>query len=346
MKSMIKTTLALLLLSTSAYADVKNIKVSAITETTAIKGDADDPAIWVHPSNPAASLVLGTDKAAGLHVFNMQGQSIQFFADGKLNNVDLREFNLNGEQVWLAAATERTDENIVFYIIHADGRVEHATPFAFPAAPKDSLAEDVYGFTMQRDPKTGRVYALANYKSGDIYQWEVTEKAGKLSLSLVRHFAVKTQPEGMVSDDRMGHIYVGEEDVAIWRFPAAPEAAAIATQIASIPSECFPEDDIEGLSLYDGNDGRYLIASAQGIHRAAVFSLNGDDIPACTALVEIGAGIVDGVSETDGLDITSQPLGDDYPAGMLVMMDDQNSGFSTNFKYISWADIATQLPSK
>jgi myo-inositol-hexaphosphate 3-phosphohydrolase len=37
----------------------------AVIETEAVpsRGDAaDDPAIWIHPDNPAQSLVLGTDK--------------------------------------------------------------------------------------------------------------------------------------------------------------------------------------------------------------------------------------------------------------------------------------------
>ena len=33
-----------------------------------------------------------------------------------------------------------------------------------------------------------------------------------------------------------------------------------------------------------------------------------------------------------------------YPQGLLVMMDDQNAGFSTNFKLIDWAAIAAGLP--
>ncbi|WP_426030377.1 phytase [Caulobacter sp. DWP3-1-3b2] len=32
-----------------------------------------------------------------------------------------------------------------------------------------------------------------------------------------------TQSEGWVADDRTGQLYVAEEDVGVWRFPAAPE---------------------------------------------------------------------------------------------------------------------------
>src|SRR3954452_24501788 len=54
-------------------------------------GDAaDDPAIWAHPDDPAKSLILGTDKQGGLHVYDLDGGNLQTVADGALpNNVDV-----------------------------------------------------------------------------------------------------------------------------------------------------------------------------------------------------------------------------------------------------------------
>src|SRR5262245_41629735 len=40
------------------------------------KANADDPAIWVHPTDPAASLVIVTKKTAGLSVFDMNGMEL------------------------------------------------------------------------------------------------------------------------------------------------------------------------------------------------------------------------------------------------------------------------------
>ena len=42
--------------------------VTAAVETQPVKQDPDDPAIWVHPTDPTKSLVLGTDKDFGLVV--------------------------------------------------------------------------------------------------------------------------------------------------------------------------------------------------------------------------------------------------------------------------------------
>jgi 3-phytase len=343
-----RTSSALLLALCAAapvLADPVALAATARAETAGTRGDVDDPAIWVNPGNPAASLILGSDKDdGGLHVYDLSGTEVTFFADGNLNNVDLRPFTLNGEAVTLVGATRRDVEEILFYIIDADGTVRRAEPFGHAPVPPEMEAavDDIYGFTMAQD--AGGTYAIVNYKSGDVIQWRVAEEAGQLSLIFARAWKVGTQPEGMLGDDKAGHIYVGEEDVGIWRFPLSPDLPATATAIDLIPSACLPRDDVEGLAIYDGGDVRYLVASAQGVDRAAIYRLDGEAVPVCTAMVEIAAGAIDGVSETDGLDVTSTPLGPDWPAGLLVMMDDQNAGFTINFKLIGWDEIAPGLP--
>lgn len=340
-----KCILLSLMLAAPALAEVPQVTVTARAETTGVTGDADDPAIWVNPADPLKSLVLGTDKDNGLHVYDLDGKDVAFFPDGSINNVDLREFRLNGETVWLAAGTERDRDELVLYVIRADGSVSRATPHRFAGIPEaGKKIAKIYGLAMSRDPATGRVWVLANFKTGHIAQYEVLDAGGgTVTLQQARILKVGSQPEGMVSDDRTGSLYVGEEDVAIWRFPAFPEGGDVAAQVAGIPSDCFPRDDIEGLAVYDGAAGRYLLASSQGIHRVGVLSLEDPEKPVCAGLVEIGAGTVDGVSETDGLDVVAAPLGPDYPEGMLVMMDDQNADFTTNFKFISFVDIKRAL---
>jgi 3-phytase len=337
--------LAVLIAGAPVWAEVPEVRVPATIETAPMDGDADDPAIWVHPTDPSRSLVLGTDKTKGLYVFGMDGAQVAFFEDGEVNNVDLREFELAGERVWLASTAERGEENLIFYVISEDGTVSRAAPFAFPGAPEDleDEVDDIYGSAMMRDPATGRVWALVNYKSGHIVQWEVRDAGGQLELDFARVLKVDTQPEGMVVDDVTGHLYVGEEDAGIWRFPAAPDGGDVAVKIDVIPSDCLPRDDVEGLAIHDGGAARYLVASAQGVHRAAIYALDGEAVPVCVGVVGIDAGLVDGVTETDGLDVTSLPLGPEFPEGMLVMMDDQNESFSTNFKYVSWQSIREAL---
>ena len=71
--------------------DVKTVTPFAETPAVASSEDAaDDPAIWVHPEDVSKSLILGTDKQAGLYVYNLKGEFLQFLKAGRVNNVDVR----------------------------------------------------------------------------------------------------------------------------------------------------------------------------------------------------------------------------------------------------------------
>ena len=87
-------------------------------------GDAaDDPAIWADPANPANSLIIGTDKKAGLNLYDMQGRVIQHLPDGKMNNVDLREgFMLGGQPIVLVTASDRTSKAVAIYRLDPEVR--------------------------------------------------------------------------------------------------------------------------------------------------------------------------------------------------------------------------------
>jgi 3-phytase len=335
--------LALCLLAAPAAAGPLALTVTAAAETEGTSGDADDPAIWVNPADPAKSLIFGADKGAGLFAYDLTGAQVAFLPEGRLNNVDLRPFTLAGQEVTLVGSSRRDDGAMVFHVIGPDGMIRQASPFAHPAASAQVPGTTyIYGFAMAQD--AGGTYALVNFKSGHILQYRITETDGQLALTLQRHWQVATQPEGMFADDAAGHIYVGEEDVGIWRFPLSPQAAPEPFVVDAIPSPCLPRDDVEGLALHDDGTTRWLVASAQGVDRAAIYRLQGEGKPDCVALVEVAAGPFDRVTETDGLDVTAAPLGPAFPQGLLVMMDDQNAGFTTGFKLVNWADIAADLP--
>jgi 3-phytase len=321
-------------LAGQASAEPVEGMVTARTETAPIDGDADDPAIWAGPGKPR---IIGTDKTAGLRVYDLSGALVQTLDDGELNNVDLRPFAQLGG-VALVGATKREDDTLVFYTLGEDGLLSPADPFAFPAIfAGTGTPDDIYGFTMGAD--ADGLFAVANYKTGEVFQWRIAVVGGRLTLRDGQQWRVPSQPEGMVFDDRSGLLYVGEEDAGIWRFDQAGEGAVV----ARVGDPCLPRDDVEGLAIHEGQGGaRYLVASAQGIHRAAVFAIGVDGSLTCAGLAGIAAGVVDGVTETDGLAVTAAAL-PDYPEGLLVMMDDQNEGFSTNFKLISWADVRLAL---
>ncbi|HEX5689398.1 MAG TPA: phytase, partial [Roseiflexaceae bacterium] len=166
--------------------------VSATLETTPVPhtGDAaDDPAIWIHPSNPAQSTIIGTDKQGGVAVYDLAGNQIQFRADGEINNVDLRyNFPLGGQPVALVAASNDTNNSIAIY------RVDTATRRLENVAARTIIAGlSPYGSCMYRSSISGTYYVFVDAKDGRVEQWELFAVAGGLvDAKRVRSFDVGT----------------------------------------------------------------------------------------------------------------------------------------------------------
>jgi 3-phytase len=62
----------------------------------AFESDADDPAIWVHPTKPRRSLVVTAVKDGGMRVYDLAGDLVQTIdpvvtdaGEGRINNVDV-----------------------------------------------------------------------------------------------------------------------------------------------------------------------------------------------------------------------------------------------------------------
>jgi len=74
-------------LTTTSFAAPPLEPVRAVAETASNfddeaggDADADDPAIWVHPTRPADSIVVGALKNGGLTVFDLRGRELQHVA--------------------------------------------------------------------------------------------------------------------------------------------------------------------------------------------------------------------------------------------------------------------------
>jgi 3-phytase len=322
--------------------------VVAVAETAPVgsPGDAaDDPAIWADPTNPANSLIIGTDKKAGLNLYDMQGRVIQHLPDGKMNNVDLREgFMLGGQPIVLVTASDRTNKAVAIYRLDTEAR--RLVNIADGVQPTGQ--GDPYGQCMYRSARTGKTYVFINDSNGEKRQWELVDAGnGKVRAVRVRDFAFSSQVEGCVADDATGQLYVAEEDVGLWRLSAEPDGGSAMTMVARISENPALKDDMEGVGLYDLGGGRgYLVASSQGNDSYAVFRREGDQAYLGSFIVVAdGARGIDGVSETDGLDVTSRNLGPGFEHGAMVAQDGRNvlPGENQNFKYVPWTSIADAL---
>lgn len=309
------------------------------TDPVASEDDAaDDPAIFIHPQDPAKCAIIGTDKDTGLFMYDTQGRIIHYFAFGRINNVDLRQsVEWNGTKINIVGGSNRTDNTLVFYQLDEqslDLSPMHEQKFT-------SAVDEVYGFCLYRN---SGLYAFVVGKDGQVEQWMLSPDAqGRLAAKVVRSFDVGTQCEGLVADDELEYLYVGEETVGIWKYGANPEDGSTRTLVESIEANKYLKADVEGLAIYYGENGTgYLLASIQGNNSYAIYKRGGNNEYLLSFRIK-NAGQVDGVSHTDGIEVTSQPFGKQWKRGVFVVQDARNKRENQNFKVVDWASIERLL---
>ncbi|MDD2965099.1 MAG: phytase [Bacteroidales bacterium] len=320
--------------------------VQAIAETTPmpVAGDAaDDPAIWINYANPGGSLLVGTNKKAGLSVFSLDGRLLNHFDVGRINNVDIRQgFPLGADTVDLVAGSNRTDNTVLVMTIDSAGMLRPVLK-----TPIQSALEEVYGFCLYHELKSNRFFAIVNGKSGEVEQWELLDAGnGQIEGRLARAFAVNGQPEGCVADDELGFLYLGEEDRGLWKFDASPEGSKEGILVDTVGKGRLVAD-VEGVALWYGLNGQgYLVVSSQGNNTYAVYERQGNNRYLGSFQITDG-DLVDGVAETDGIEATSVPLGTAFPLGIFVAQDgfntDRGTDANQNFKIVDWQKIALAL---
>ncbi|MGH9842030.1 MAG: phytase [Blastocatellia bacterium] len=315
---------------------METVNATVETEPVPSGGDAaDDPAIWVNPADPSKSTIIGTDKLGGLAVYDLGGKQLQYLPDGRMDNVDLRDsFTLGGRKTAIVTASNRQDNSIAVYKVNSETRLLEP---AAARSVKHGIA--IYGNCMYRSAKSGKLYYFGTSKSGDVEQFELFDNgSGKVDAKSVRKFKVGSVVEGCVADDELGHFYVSEEAIGIWKYSAEPDGGEARTLVDKAGGGNLVSD-IEGLTIAYGKDGKgYLIASSQGNHSYVVYRREGKNEFVKKFRVGDGSGI-DGAEETDGIDVTTANLGPAFPNGVFVVQDGFNDKGNQNFKLIPFQAI-------
>src|SRR5690349_1846322 len=170
--------LALALFALLVFAGPAPAQVKASLETAPLfddeaggDADADDPAIWVHPTDRRGTLVLGTKKNAGLDVYDLQGRTLQSIpsAPGRFNNVDvLTGVKLGGKVRDLVVTSDRGLDKLRIFAIDpakalrgqaplTDVTVRNA-PLVFSATAADVETQaTAYGLAAYTDRQDGFV---------------------------------------------------------------------------------------------------------------------------------------------------------------------------------------------
>ncbi|MCW2815421.1 MAG: 3-phytase [Nocardioides sp.] len=219
--------------------------------------DADDPAIWVHPTRVGRSVVLGTLKNGGLDVYDLRGRRLQHvdtpaapgpdLEAGRFNNVDLASDSPLGD---LAVVTDRGRDRLRFYRVSARGAAAGArvlTDVTAPGVPRlfsadeSAVEEQRTGYGLAVRQAGAATYAVASRRStSSLGMFRVrAARAGDITyrrtalLRLPDTFRLRDgsrwspctdpgdgpQVEGMVVDQTRDVLYAAQEDVGVWRIP-------------------------------------------------------------------------------------------------------------------------------
>ena len=314
----------------SARERHRQIHAARETEPVEVRGDAaDDPAIVVDPRAPARTLILGTDKTGGLRTYDRAGNELQNLEVGRLNNVDAVVYGSARAPQAVAVASNRTYRRIDFFSI--DLLNSHVSPtYSWPLE-----FEDPYGICLFYDR---RINVIVGDSEGRVQHWAFDPDTGASSAELLADMHFATQTEGCDVDVDAGVAWIGEEDAGVWRVPLAdPDAREL--RFAVDGETLF--DDVEGIRLVVERDGRKRLAvSSQGDSTLVVFDLASGAVDAKLRVGMHWSAGVDGVSDTDGIDVTTIAL-PGFPGGLLVMQDGRNVAppQNQNFKFIDWRQI-------
>lgn len=326
--------------ATSANTDTSVIKPVIITEP--VKYDADDPAIWINPKDPAKSLVIGTDKDANgaLYVFDLKGKIVKVVDSlQRPNNIDIAYgLMLNGQPTDFAVTTERYTHKLRFFSLPDMQPIDNGGIPVFEGENEPQF-RDLMGIAVYTAPD-GKHYAIVGRKTGPSgsYLWQYLLQdngQGKVKATLVRKFgnySGKKEIEAIAVDNEAGYVYYSDEQFGVRQYYADPAKGN--EELAVFGKTGFSEDH-EGISIYKGSniDG-YILVSDQGANQFHLFSRAGLDHKP-VKVVKVAA------SHSDGSDIVSQPLDSTFKHGLFVVMSDDRT-----FHYYRWEDIAGQPETK
>ncbi|NAS12630.1 phytase [Poritiphilus flavus] len=306
-----------------------------ITEKTL--HDTDDPAIWVHPENPAQSVIFGTDKDTdgAIYAFGLDGKVIENKTLRNLkrpNNVDIEYgFAINDSvSTDIMVFTERERNQIRIFSVPDMKPLDQGGVPVF----KDEKNPDYrlpMGISLYKSPIDQAVYAFVGRKSGPatgyIYQYVLESKGnGSLSARLVRKFGKfsgKKEIEAIAVDDLNGFVYYADEGVCIRKYHADPALGN--EEISCFGGEYF-EQDIEGIALTTWPESEnYLIVSDQQRNQFNIFSARDNSF-----VKSINLGTVD----TDGCEVTTIGLGTRFPNGLFVAMHNEREFFFYDLKML------------
>jgi 3-phytase len=317
--------LLFLLFSCDGKSKLISIKPDIITESTL--NDTDDPAIWVHPTDPPKSIVFGTDKETNgaIYAFDLEGNILANKTIRNIkrpNNVDVGYgFRMNDTLTTdIMVFTEREKQQIRLFSVPDMIPLDNGGFKVFEDA-ENIESKLPMGIALYKSPKDGLFYAIVSRKNGPkkgyLYQYTLTLDGGRIQTKLVRkfgNFSGKKEIEAIAVDAEMGFIYYSDEGHGIRKYYAEPSKGN--EEISCFGRDYF-QDDIEGIAIAKfKNQSGYLIVSDQQRGQFNLFDRKTNAFVKAVHLSTI---------ETDGCEVVSTPLNDTFNSGLFVAMNNNKN---------------------
>ncbi len=314
-----------------------------VVVTEKVYDDSDDPAIWLHPTHPDSSLIVGTDKheeKGGLFVFDLKGKidsSRSIVPLKRTNNVDIAYgFKWdNGQSTDIAVCTERDRNMIRIFSLPTMKAVDNGGVAVF----SNQEHKLPMGIALYTRPSDNAIFAIVGRKNGPktgyLEQYLLKDDGkGNITGELVRsfgNFSGLKEIESIAVDNELGYVYYSDEGAGIHKYYADPAKGN--EELAVFGLNEF-KDDNEGISIYKLDDGTgYILVSDQGADRFNIYPREGAGSSNPHEHKRI-ISLPFSTKESDGSDVTSVSL-PGYEGGLFVAMSTDST-----FHYYKWSDIA------
>jgi 3-phytase len=330
-QKIVYSVLVFLLFSCEGKSKLPQIKPDIITVKTL--NDTDDPAIWVHPTDPSKSIVFGTDKETNgaIYAFDLEGNILEDKTIRNIkrpNNVDVGYgFRMNDTLTTdIMVFTEREKQQIRLFSVPEMIPLDNGGFSVFEDA-ENIESKLPMGIALYKSPKEGLFYAIVSRKNGPkkgyLYQYILTLKGGRIQTKLVRKFgdfSGKKEIEAIAVDAEMGFIYYSDEGHGIRKYYAEPSKGN--EEISCFGRDYFLED-MEGIAIAKlKNQSGYLIVSDQ---QRGQFNLFDRKTNAFIKAVNLTT------TATDGCEVVTVPLNKKFKSGLFVAMNEEKNFYFYDF---------------
>ncbi|MDA9094436.1 phytase [Gammaproteobacteria bacterium] len=332
-------------------ADFQEISPKYETVEVLTPGDAaDDPAIWFNAEQPSKSLIFGTDKRSGVHVYDLTGKALGFTELGSINNIDLRTlYNKNRSDTYFFVSNRTTQSIDMWAYKDSDIRLDIIDMnFALAKEPLIQMLSNIniYGICAGNDPQLGLIVFATEDGGPSVELWQYSNN----TLKLLTTFSNNGESEGCVYDDENRTLFISEENTnGVLKAYQVNDSLDFDSAIIIDSRAGNIGGDPEGVAIYKTSLlSGYVVLSSQGDSKYNLYNREApynyiDSFRVGNSLY----AAIDGTSDTDGVAILSNNLNRDFPMGIMVVQDgynfDKDQAKNQNFKYLSFKDIIKKL---